>query len=174
MVIVVGVTAVAGFSFYLKRRNQRLNSPKNHKQFDGPPPYRSLFEPSEKEICGFARLEMERLQRSANETRQQSVGEKTEKVFAFQAEWQLAPSRRKTIELLRLTVLCENAEIFFQISQSVIELQRENKIENLTARDLADLLDSHFRTLPQQERTSGIGFRLKEEIAELRLKSEDL
>jgi len=62
----------------------------------------------------------------------------------------------------------ENAKIFSEISENVIKLWRENRIENLEARDLADLLDSHFRTLPQQERTSGELFWLREEIENLR------
>lgn len=172
MVIVVGVTAITGFSLYRTRRSRQLDSPENHRQFEEPPQYRSLFEPTESEIRQFARLEAKQLQKLEDEARQQSMREKTKKVFAFQTEWEIAPDKRKTLELLRLTTLCENAEMFFKISQSVIERWRENKIENLTAPDLADLLDSHFSTLPQQERTSGIGFRLKEEIAELRRKSE--
>ncbi len=174
MVIIVGVTTIAGFSFYLKRRPRQLQSPQINRQFDEPPQYRSLFEPTDAEIRAFEREEQERLKVAESEKARQTTIEKKETVLAFQNEWTLSPDKRKTVELLRLATLCENAEIFFQISQNVIKLWRENKIENFSAQDLADLLDSHFRTLPQQERTSGVGFRLKQEIAELRRKSEDL
>ena len=172
MVLVVGVTAIAVFYFYIKPRNQ-LDTSENHKQFDEPLPYRSLFEPTDEQIRVLEREEEQKLQTLENEKAEQVLIEKREKVLAFQNEWMIAPDKRKTVELLRLTTLCENAEIFSQISQSVIKLWRANKIENLTAPDLADLLDSHFRTLPQQERTSGVGFLLKQEIAELRPRLEE-
>lgn len=47
MLIVVSVSAILGFSFYLKRRTKKLRA-ENQKQFVGePPPYHSLFEADE-------------------------------------------------------------------------------------------------------------------------------
>jgi hypothetical protein len=94
--------------------------------------------------------------------------EKAEKISEFEKAWSAAPDRKRTIELLFLAAQSENAKIFSEVSESVLNLWRENRIENLTAHDLADLLDSHFRILPQQERTSGAIFWLKKEIERLR------
>lgn len=60
MIIVVGAAAVLGFSFYLKRRTKRLKG-ENQKQFAEPPPYRSLFEPTEKELENFQKEEDDKL-----------------------------------------------------------------------------------------------------------------
>jgi hypothetical protein len=171
LAIFVGVTAVATYLTAINRR--QIESPENPRQFDELPQYRSLFEPTDEEIRALETEKRAEIKRLEKEKAEQLITERNEKVFAFQNEWTLAPDRRKTVELLRLATQCESAEIFFQITGNVIKQWRENKIENLSAQDLADLLDSHFRTLPQQERTSGVGFRLKEEIAELRGKSED-
>ena len=101
------------------------------------------------------------------------LARKIEKVSEFEKNWRVLPDRKKTIELLFLASQSENAKTFSEISENVIKLWRENRIKNLSASDLADLLDSHFRTLPQQERTSGIGFWLKEEVKNLRSESEE-
>lgn len=172
MTIFVGVTAIATYLTTVNRN--QLDSPQINQQFDKPPPYRSLFEPTDAELRALEREEQQRRKDLEIEKVRQTAIAKEEKVFAFQNEWTLAPDKRKTIELLRLATQCESAQIFSQISENVIKLWRENKIENLSAPDLADLLDSHFRTLPQQERTSGVGFRLKQKIAELRSCSEAL
>lgn len=47
VLIIVGVSAVVGFSFFLKRRTKKLRA-ENQKRFVGePPPYHSLFEADE-------------------------------------------------------------------------------------------------------------------------------
>ena len=181
MVIVVGSTAVLGFSFYLKRRAKSLGS-YNPKQFDESMPPRSLFAPDAKELQ-IIELENEKRRTAKDsaearllkaEEKAKKEAEKAENVRACRERWQTAPDRKTTIELLRISAESGNAEIFSETAESVIELWRENKIENLTAPDLADLLDSHFRLLPQQERTSGAIFWVKREIENLRSRSEEI
>jgi hypothetical protein len=172
LTIFVGVTAIAAYLTTVNRN--QLDSPQTNQQFDEPPNYRSLFEPTDEEIRALEIEKRAEIKRLEKEKVERLIIERNEKVLAFLNDWTLAPDKHKTVELLRLATQCENAKIFFQITESVIKQWRENKIENITASDLANLLDSHFRTLPQQERTSGVGFRLKQEIAELRSKSEDL
>jgi len=170
-IIVVSVTAIVGFSTYLKSRSKSLES-ENQKQFLGAPPYRSLFEPTDEEIREREKAEKAELNAKTAEEERRVLQEKTEKVYEFEKSWRSSPGRLNTIQLLFFAAQSENGKIFTEISENVIQHWRENRIENLTAQDLAELLDSHFRTLPQQERTSGAIFRLKEEIAELRRESE--
>ncbi|MGI8639179.1 MAG: hypothetical protein ACR2MG_04425 [Pyrinomonadaceae bacterium] len=171
MVIAVGVSAVVGFSVYLKRRPKSLKSD-NQTQFAELPPNRSLFTPADEEIRAFEREENAAMQAKEREEARRLAAEKIEKVHDCEKIWRISPDKRKTIELLRLSSESENAETFSKIAESVIKVWCEKQIENLTADDLADLLDSHLRTLPQQERTSGAIFWLKQEITDLRLKSE--
>lgn len=136
--------------------------------------FRPLFQPTEEDMRAFEREENARAEAKKAEEARRILVEKAEKLSEFEKTWRELPDRKKTIELLFLASESESAKTFSEISENVIKLWRENRIENLTALDLADLLDSHFRTLPQQERTSGTGFWLKEEIKNLRTKSEEI
>ncbi len=170
--ILVVLSAVALLAIYAKRRNSfplEQNPPRNLSAEN----LRPLFQPTEDELRAFEREENARIKAKAEEEARRILVEKTEKAFEFEKVWRELPDRKKTIELLFLASQSENAKTFSKCAENVIKLWRENRIENLKARDLAELLDSHFRTLPQQERTSGVGFWLKEEIENLRTRSEE-
>lgn len=171
-VIVVGTAAVVGFSFFLKRRTRRLQSETSQKFIGDAPPYRSLFAPDEDELRLLERQESAERTAKAAEAARLSAVKKNQAVRDFQEIWASEPNKPNTTELFRLAAQSENAEVFSETAESVIRFRRENKIANLTSTDLADLLDSHFRTLPQQERTSGALFWIKREIETLRRKSE--
>ena len=165
--ILVVLSAVALLAIYTKRRNSNLleqNPPKNFEAAN----FRPLFQPTEDDLRAAEREEKALAEAKKADEARRILEEKAEKASEFEKEWELAPDRKRTIELLFLASESENAEIFSEISENVIKLWRENRIENLTAQDLADLLDSHFRILPQQERTFGAAFWLKEEIQRLR------
>ena len=165
--ILVVLSAVAMLAIIAKRRNSNLleqNPPKNLSAEN----FRPLFQPTEEELRALEREENARIKAKEAENERRIIVEKTEKAFEFEKIWCVLPDRKKTIELLFLASESENAQTFSKCALNVIKLWRENRIENLTARDLAELLDSHFRTLPQQERTSGAIFWLKEEIERLR------
>jgi hypothetical protein len=165
--ILVVLSAVAAFGFYVRRRNSNLleqNPPKNLSAEH----FRPLFAPTEDELRASEREEKAQAEAKKAENERRIIVEKAEKVFEFEKIWQTTPDRKATIELLFLASTAENAKIFSKCAQNVLKFWRENRIENLTAQDLADLLDSHFRILPQQERTSGALFWLRQEIQELR------
>ncbi len=171
MVIVVGTAAVIGFSVYLKRRTKSLKH-KNQQQFSELPPHQSLFAPTDEEIRALEREEIAANRAKESEESRRSAAEKIEKVEVCRVNWRTSPDTRKTVELLRLASEAENAGVFSDVADDITKVWRENKIENLTADNLADLLDSHLKTLPQQERTSGAIFVLKQEITKLRESSE--
>ncbi|HEY8561771.1 MAG TPA: hypothetical protein VIL74_15450 [Pyrinomonadaceae bacterium] len=165
--ILVVLSAVAALAISFKRRSSNFPEQNPPKNFEAES-FRPLFEPTEDELRAFAREENAlREAKMADEARRVLV-EKSEIVSEFERTWQSAPDRKGAIELLFLASASESAQTFGKAAEKVINLWRENRIENLTARDLADLLDSHFRILPQQERTSGALFWLKEEIQALR------
>lgn len=172
MVIVVGTAAVAGFSFYLKRRTRRLQTHSPLQFNDEPPPYRSLFEPASDEIRVLGKAEIEKAAAKATSEARLLQEKKFQAVRDFKEIWTNEPNKTNTVGLLRLASVAENAGIFSETAETVIEFWRENKIANLAAGDLADLLDSHLGTLPQQERTAGAVFWLRREIMSLRAGSE--
>lgn len=174
MVIAVGASAVLGFSFYLKRRPKSLAAANNNKQFNVSPPGRSLFEPDAEELRSIE-SEKENLSRAKNAERQHLLkAEKAEKVRLLLKNWQSAPTVKTTAEILRRAAEAGSAEIFSETAENVLKAWREHRIENLSALNLAELLDSHFRLLPQQERTSGAIFWVKREIENLRSQSEEI
>ncbi|HQU83814.1 MAG TPA: hypothetical protein PKY59_11840 [Pyrinomonadaceae bacterium] len=169
-IILTILSAVITISLLSKSRKTLRSS--EIKEIQEPPPYRSLFEPDEEEIRALEREERTRLKALEEQKREDLLVWKKERVYEFQKIWGETSNVKNTLELLMLASSSENGNLFSEIAEKVIEFWKEDRIKNLSAKDLADLLDSHFRTLPQQERTSGAMFRLKEEIAELRTKSE--
>lgn len=172
MVIAIGASAVLGFSFYLGRKTKRLKK-QNQPLFTEPPRYRPLFAPTIEEIRASEREEEARRAAKVKDELRQQKARKIEEADDFQKVWRNQTSRGNTIEFLRLAAASENAEVFSNSARDVLNFWNDKKIENLSAQDLADLLDSHLRTLPQQERASGILFWLKQEIQSLRRKTEE-
>lgn len=171
MLIAASVSAVIGFSVYLKRRANSLKS-NNQKQFADSPPFRPLFAPTDEEIRACEREKELKVESEKQVAAQKFLLEKEEATGEFLKVWFENPTKKKTVELLHLAAQSESAKIFSETAESVIQVFREKRIENLAANDLADLLDSHLGILSQQERASGAVFWLKREVADLRRKSE--
>jgi len=165
--ILVVISAIATLAIFAKRRNSNLLQQNPSKNLSAEN-FRPLFQPTEEEIRAFERQEKTRSEAKKAEESRRILVEKAEKASEFEKTWSISPDRKTTIELLFLASESGNAKIFSEISANIIRFWRENRVENLTAQDLADLLDSHFRILPQQERTSGALFWLREEIERLR------
>lgn len=169
-VITVALVSVIGFAFYLKRRSRSLNS-KDQKQFSDTPP-RSLFEPTGDEPDASKRAEQTKFEAAQKDSERKILLEKSERVREFEKIWRGEPSKQNTIELFRLAAASESAEIFSQAAENVIQVWRNEQLGGLSKEDLADLLDSHLRILPQQERFSGAIFWIRQEIEILRRNSE--
>ena len=172
MVIAIGASAVLGFSFYLRRKTKQLKE-QNQTLFTEPPRYRPLFAPTDEDIRALEMEEKLREDAKVKDEIRQAKENKIKLARDFQNTWQDQPNKGKTIEFLRLAAESEDSETFSETARNVLNFWNDDKkIDNLSAQDLADLLDSHLRTLPQQERASGILFWLKQEIQSLRRKSE--
>lgn len=164
-------SAVVILALFAKRRKVHLlrqNNPKNPNAEN----FRPLFAPTDNEISAFEREEKEKLLAKERETARRLAEEKQEKVYELEKKWLASPDKKTLGELLLAASETGSAKLFSKIAENVIKIWREDKIKNLSARNLAELLDSHLRIIPQQERTSGAAFWLREEIKTLRLKSE--
>lgn len=170
--ITVALSITFDFPFRLKRRAAQVQS-NNQKQFAREMPPRSLFEPNDEEIRLFEREKAAQNRAEKIDAAQKVSAEKIELWRETQNVWLNEPNRRETIKLLRLATETENAKIFSETAEYVLKVWRGQKIAGLSAADLADLLDSHWRTLPQQERTAGALFWLRRAIAGLRAGSEE-
>ena len=166
-IIAVGALSIFGFAFYLKRRKKSLAA-NNSKQFDEPPPFRSLFEQTDEETRAEEQAKSVASTAKKAEEARLLKAEKIEAARDFQKIWANEPNKLNTLELFRLAAESADAAAFSETAETVITFRRENGFESLTATDLADLLDSHLATLPQQERTAGALFWLRREIKSLR------
>jgi hypothetical protein len=171
-VITIGLFSVIGFAAYLKRRNKSIETT-IQKQLDDAPPYRSLFAPTDEDLLVLEREEQTKLEAEQKENEREVLSKKSEKVREFEKIWRGEPTKQNTVELLRLASQSESAETFSQTAENVIQVFHHEHTGGLSKEDLADLLDSHLRILPQQERFSGATFWLKQEIENLRRKSEE-
>jgi hypothetical protein len=166
--ILVVLSAVITVSVWLSNQKDRKTlSSDNPKEIE-PPQFRSLFEPNEEEIRALEREEKARIAAQKDEKAKRVSAQKQEKVRKFQEIWASAPDKKNTIELIYLASESESGKIFSEIAENVVKLWQAKKIEDFSGDDLAQILESHFWLLPNEERTSGVSFWLKQEIAGLR------
>lgn len=170
-IILAAFSAVITLALFAKRRKAHLLEQNNPKNLNAES-FRPLFAPTDEELRMFEREEKEKLLAEEREKARRLAEEKIEEVYELEKNWRVSPDKKATAKLLFAASELGNAKIYGEIAESVIKVWREDKLGNLSARDLAELLDSHFRILPQQERTSGAIFWLREEIENLHSKSE--
>jgi hypothetical protein len=170
--ILVVLSAVVSISVLLKTQKDRKSlSTENLRQLEMPP-FRGLFEPDEAEIHHAEREEKKRIEAEKAEESVRITVQKAEKAREFREFWEMAPNKRNTIQLLNLAAQTESGKFFSETAENVIAHWRAKKIEDLSAEHLAQILESHFWLLPNEERTSGVSFWLKQEIAGLRRSSK--
>ncbi len=160
-------TATAAYVFlafknYDRKGNNYTLNPKN---------FRGLFQPTVEDIRAFEKAEKEADNAKTAETKRLESEEKISKVAKFMQIWRDLPSRKNTLELLYIASQSENGTVYSDVAKSVLESWHKGKINDLSAEDLAQMLESHFWLLPSEQRTSGMSFGLNQEIASLRRKS---
>ena len=84
------------------------------------------------------------------------------------ADWIASPTRPKTIVLLSDAAKSENEHIYIKACKEVLRIWRTGSVSDLSANDLAQLMESHYWLIPAENRTPGASFLIKEEIAGLR------
>ena len=132
------------------------------------PQYRPLFQPDEDELRAEALAEAEK---EAETKRQESLKLTEEKLAKFRRlrqTWAQSPNRGSTIELLLEASQFSDGRLYLETCEKILASWRAKRIFGSSANDLAQLLESHFWLLPVSERTPGVTFRLREEVAKLR------
>ncbi len=170
LTILVVLSASVLLVFYAKRRNSYLLEENPRKSLFAED-FRPLFAPDKKDILAFEQAEKTRIKTKEDEESRQLFAKKAEKIREFQEFWELSPNKRNTVQLLYLAAQTESGKIYSRTAEKVIKLWKANEIEDLTAENLAHVLESHFWLLPMEERTPGVSFWLKQEIAGLRAQS---
>jgi hypothetical protein len=160
-------TATAAYVFlafknFDRHGNNYTLNPKN---------FRGLFQPTAEEIRASDKAEKEVTEAKTEEAKRLESAEKISKVVESVELWRALPSRRNTLELLYVASQSEDGNVYGDAARSVLESWQSGKINDLSAEDLAQMLESHFWLLPSEQRTSGVSFGLNQEIASLRRKS---
>ena len=97
-----------------------------------------------------------------------SQEKKLAKLEEIQQTWSANPDKRNTLELLAAAAETGVGEMYAGVAGEVAARFRKRELTGVSALDLADLLETHLWLLPAEERMSGEGFLVKQEIAELR------
>lgn len=164
------ISVIIATAIWLKK-NKTHSLPKKSEQFLSNN-FRPLFELTEEDIRAFEREEKQKNLAKIEAEKRQILQEKVDKAKKKLEVWRKNPSKLNTIDLLKIASESESAEIYQAIATEIFKEYKNNVINNLSADDLIQLVESHFWLLPPQEKTSGVKFWLKDETASLRLRSE--
>jgi hypothetical protein len=169
--LILAAVALVGF---IRRREaaERLSQRSSPRELPQPL-FRPLFQPDAEQLRAIDRSEAENL---AEIERLEDLNESSKKLALFwelRQNWELSPTRANTIQLLYEASQAADGKNYVDTCERLVTLWHAGRIAELSAVDLAQLLESHFWLLPHSERTPGVSFRLREEIAGLRRGSEE-
>ena len=162
--------AVALLAALIKRHESSSLLPENQQNNISAENFRPLFAPDEDDLRAFADERKQLRAKAEQAERELFAAEKLEKAVAFQAVWQNLPDKQNTIEFVRLAAATGDGRVFQAAAREIIRRENSGEIRELSAEQIAQLLESHFWLLPAQQRTSGEKFWLNQTIAGLRRK----
>jgi hypothetical protein len=163
-ILFVLVAAVA-VTVFVKRRIERdlieSNQPKNLMDTN----LRPLFAADVEEVRGSEAADGDIVEAEVVNDDQEK---KLAKLEELRQAWGANPDKRNTIELLAAAAETGVGEMYAGVAGEVAGRFRKRELTEISAADLADLLETHLWLLPPKERMSGEGFLVKQEISELR------
>lgn len=130
--------------------------------------YRPLFEPTDDDLRRLEADEIKQLAANTAEEKRLELKERIAKLETFRRNWFGSPNRAATIELLYRASQTSDGNAYHDVCESVMAAWRGGKLADISANDLAQLLETHFWLLPADQRTPGVSFRLMQETAGLR------
>lgn len=161
LVVLLLVTVVAVFA---KRRIDRdlieSNQPKNLMDTH----LRPLFEPDDTEVLSDAEDVDAIDAEPVDDAREKTLAKLTE----LRHTWGENPTKRDAVTFLVTASETESASVYSSVVNDVIREWRAGRIDGLSSADLAELIESHLWLLPNEEKMSGAGFVIKQEISMLR------
>lgn len=168
LTIFAALLAIAIVAFARRRSSTLLEEHTPPKHLPDASGFRSLFEPGPDELRAAGREQAAQLEAEKREQSKEVHDRRIAALNDLRESWAAAPTRGSTVELLYLASQSERGTVYAEITGEIIKLWKNGQIDNLSADDLSQLLESHYWLLPAQERTSGVIFSVKEEIAGLR------
>jgi len=168
LLIILGLIAGASAAALYLRRTNRSPEMLEPQAIAGAENLRPLFEPTKEELLAEQnekeRLLMLETQAEADRQKQLVIDEAELEL----ADWTVSPNRSQTIVLLSDTAKSENEDIYLKVCKEILRVWREGSVSDISADDLALMMESHYWLIPADKRTPGASFLLKEEVAGLR------
>lgn len=88
----------------------------------------------------------------------------------FIESWKASPDRNSTAKMLHVAALAGNANLYQTAIETAYQFWRDRRLQQISALELRQLIESEFWILPPAVRNSGAGFVLKRKLAQLRRK----
>lgn len=129
--------------------------------------YRPLFAPTDEDLRLAEAEEREQLTAKHEEDECLKIKERLAKLEVRHRNWSKSPNRAATAELLRDAPHAYAGDAFADLCEEISNTFRDGKLTDVSPKDLAALLESHFWLLPAEQRTPGASFRIKEIVASL-------
>jgi len=162
---IVVLLAAIGVAFLVKRQIDRdLIESQEPKQLSGTH-LRPLFESDEEEVRLSDGEDTDVIDAEPVDDEREI---KLAKLDEIRQTWGANPDKRNTLELLAAAAETGVGGLYAAEVGEVVGRFRNGGIAGLSRADLADLVETHLWLLPAQERMSGKGFLVKQEIEDLR------
>jgi hypothetical protein len=88
----------------------------------------------------------------------------------FIKSWKASPDRNSTAKMLHIAALASDANVYQAAIESAYQFWRDRRLQQISAIELRQLIESEFWILAPAVRNSGAGFVLKRKLAQLRRK----
>ena len=164
LLILLVLAAVAASGYFFARRADGGRQLERFNDEDAAA-FRPLFQPTEEEIRRTA-LDDER--RASDESAERSRLERLELLQTIRENWETDKNKQNTVRLIEAAAATGDADEFRNVCDTVIRQFRTGDLAGLSARDLAEAIETHYWLLPSTERTPGTGFILRDWMDELR------
>lgn len=86
----------------------------------------------------------------------------------FIESWKHTPDRNSTMKMLHVAALSGNASVYQSAIETAYQFWRDRRLQQISADELRQLIESEFWLLAPTVRNSGAGFVLKRKLAHLR------
>lgn len=78
------------------------------------------------------------------------------------------PTLDNLLKSVHLSALTNSAEIFLQVLETMSELYKQKRLNEISGEKLIEIFESHYWLLASEARVSGAGYLLKEKMASVR------
>jgi hypothetical protein len=166
LIILALIAAATAAALFLRRKNRPAEM-LDRSQISGVEHFRPLFAPTKDDLLEAERENTELLRAEEKRLADMDKRNASEDLERIHTLWLASPTRAQTISLLYEAAKGENGDIYLKACKDVLRVWRTGSVKDLSAADLAHLMESHYWLIPADKRTPGDHFLIKEEIAGL-------